>query len=175
MLQYGIVAVLSATVLTATAGQTQPSQRQSTTQPAAPQGQVQHRHVASASRLPQSAVSAIEESMPGAIIVEVDREEGQNVWDVDVLSRGKLYDVVVDDRGQILYRREDRRDSQRLANLPDSVKRAVKERYPDAVIYDAEKDVENNQRVYDLDVLIQGGKMEVKITPSGQFVEIEHD
>jgi biopolymer transport protein ExbD len=152
MLQYGIVAVLSATVLTATAGQTQPSQRQSTTQPAAPQGQVQHRHVASASRLPQSAVSAIEESMPGAIIVEVDREEGQNV-----------------------YRREDRRDSQRLANLPDSVKRAVKERYPDAVIYDAEKDVENNQRVYDLDVLIQGGKMEVKITPSGQFVEIEHD
>lgn len=133
-------------------------------------------HAAEVRNLPSSVMTAVERSMPGATIIDVDRVSGENAYDLELVSRdGRLYDARIDNNGRIVTMKLDRRESDRLAKLPEAVKSAIQQRYPGAVMYNTEVTVEDGKRAHEVEILHQGRPIDVKLTRDGRILETETD
>jgi hypothetical protein len=134
------------------------------------------RHIGDVSKLPSGGLSAVEQAIPGGTITDVDKVAMKDAWDVEVVDRqGRIHDVRVDKAGRVVIDKENRRQSLRVANLPESVKRAVKQRYPDAVMYNTEVTVEDGEKAHEVEIISQGRLVDVKVTPDGRILEVETD
>ena len=81
-----------------------------------------------------------------------------------------FYEVKLRIRGQ---RRELQWRPQRPNDLPELVDEAVKEKFPRAVITEAEKENEDGVELYQIAVIQDGGDTEMTLSPNGVVVEIE--
>jgi uncharacterized membrane protein YkoI len=59
--------------------------------------------------------------------------------------------------------------------LPQKILKAVKDRFPDAKITSAEKEIENGEVVYDIELTNKGRKHEMDIKADGTVVQIENE
>jgi uncharacterized membrane protein YkoI len=59
--------------------------------------------------------------------------------------------------------------------LPQKIKNAINGRFPGAEVTSAEKEVENNQVVYDIELKHKGRKYEMDIKEDGTILEIEKE
>lgn len=133
-------------------------------------------HTAEVRDLPSGVMTAVERSMPGATIIDVDRVSGENAYDLELVSRdGRLYDARIDNNGRIVMMKLDRRESNRLAKLPEAVKSAIQQRYPGAVMYNTEVTVEDGKRAHEVEILHEGRPIDVKLTRDGRILETETD
>lgn len=134
------------------------------------------RHIGEVRKLPPGGLAAVEKAIPGGTITDVDKLFMRNEWDVEVVDRqGRIHDVRLNDKGEVLVDKENRRQSLRVAKLPQAVKNAVKSRFPGAVMYNTEVTVEDGKKAHEVEIIHNGQLMDVKVTPDGKILEIETD
>mgnify|MGYP001545958685 CR=1 FL=1 len=64
--------------------------------------------------MPPTVVQAVQTAMPGSQITEAERETkgDQVVYELDVKSSGKMYEMKVDPAGQVLSTKEQTKDDE---------------------------------------------------------------
>ena len=68
-------------------------------------------------------------------------------------------------------KKEEKEEAVSVKDLPQAVVDAVKAKYPDAEIEEAEKDVEDGSTVYDIEIILDGKEIEIEVTPEGKILE----
>jgi uncharacterized membrane protein YkoI len=61
------------------------------------------------------------------------------------------------------------------ADLPSAVVDAVHDKFPEAKILEAEKEVEDGQTLYEVEIDDNGDELEVEVTADGKILEVESD
>jgi uncharacterized membrane protein YkoI len=59
-----------------------------------------------------------------------------------------------------------------IDQLPQAVVDAVKKKFPDAQLREAERNEEKGQLIYEVDISVHGAKKEVEVTPAGKILEV---
>ncbi len=60
-----------------------------------------------------------------------------------------------------------------VGDLPDAVVNAINERFADARIQEAEREVEDGEVIYEVEVVSGGTEYDVEVTAAGQILEVE--
>ena len=60
-----------------------------------------------------------------------------------------------------------------LEQLPQAVVQAIQQRFPGAVLKDAEREVEAGQPIFEVEIKVNGDDKEVKIRPTGEILEVD--
>jgi uncharacterized membrane protein YkoI len=66
-------------------------------------------------------------------------------------------------------------DDIKLSDVPKPVLDAVKARFPGAELTEAEKEVEGDETVYEIELKHKGQEYAVSLTPAGKILEIERE
>ncbi len=72
-------------------------------------------------------------------------------------------------------KKEQKEEKVAVKDLPEAVVKAIQDRFPGATILEAEKETENGQVVYEVDIKHDGTEYEVEVTEAGKIVEVERD
>ena len=59
-----------------------------------------------------------------------------------------------------------------IDQLPPAVVDAIKKQFPAALLREAERNEEQGQLIYEVDISADGGKQEVEVTPTGKIIEV---
>ena len=62
-----------------------------------------------------------------------------------------------------------------IADLPAAVVDAVKAKFPDATLVEAEVETENGKMVYEVEIEDDGQELEVEVSADGEILEVESD
>jgi hypothetical protein len=62
-----------------------------------------------------------------------------------------------------------------IKDLPKAVVDAIEKEYPDAELLEAEKETENGETLYEVEIQTGGKTLEVEITPEGKIIEVEEE
>ncbi len=137
-----------------------------------------------------SALQAVRSRFPDALIheVELENEAGLLVYEVELTSAGKAYEVDVDATNARLLKVEDEEldaaDSPGQPQVPQaapsiSLEQAVQAalaRFPDASVRKVEQDDEDGVRIYEVELVTGGQQHEVEIDAgSGSVLRIESE
>ena len=60
-----------------------------------------------------------------------------------------------------------------IAELPEGVVQAIHHNYPGAEILEAEIEIEDGQKLYEVEIELGNQKLEVELAPSFEIVEVE--
>lgn len=124
-------------------------------------------------KVPKAVLDAVKAKFPGAKLEEAEKEtvDGKTTFEVSLEYKGCQYSVSATDDGKIT---EIERDIE-IQELPKAVIDAIKKKYPDAELEDAEEVTANDQTTYE--VAVESSKEERKLTldASGKILEDELD
>lgn len=62
-----------------------------------------------------------------------------------------------------------------IKDLPKAVVDAIERDYPDAELLEAEKETENGETLYEVEIKTGGKTLEVEVTPEGKIIEVEEE
>ena len=60
-----------------------------------------------------------------------------------------------------------------IDQLPKPVVEAVKKQFPNGELVEAEKEKDQGQMVYEVEVMVAGEEKEIEVSPEGKIVEID--
>jgi hypothetical protein len=60
-----------------------------------------------------------------------------------------------------------------IDQLPQAVVQAIQQRFPGATIKDAERETENGQPVFEVEIDVNGDDKDVKIRPTGEILKVD--
>jgi Peptidase propeptide and YPEB domain len=92
-----------------------------------------------------------------------------------IMTRGRVGAIACFVAMALSARADDKAQKIEPDKLPQKIKDAVKARLPGAEITSAEKEKENGEIVYDLELKHQGRKYEMDIKEDGTIIEIEKE
>jgi uncharacterized membrane protein YkoI len=146
------------------------------------------------SEVPKVVLDAAKAKVPGGTITaaEMETEDGVTTYDVVIVLDGVEYEVEVTADGtvkEVEKEGDDEEDSDEeddadedsdqeeevaLSDVPVIVLEAAKEAVPDGNIKKVEKEVEDGEAIYDVEMVV---RYEVEVTAKGEVkeVEIEND
>ena len=115
--------------------------------------------------------------------IEMETEDGQTVYEAEVIIDGQETDILVAADGTLLGTEvddeaddddEDGEDVQvSLEELPDAVRATLMEEAPNAEIKELEKETEDGRTQYAADVVIDGQLFDIEIAPDGTLLQKE--
>ena len=124
--------------------------------------------------LPQAVVDAVKAAYPTAVITEAEKEteDGKVEYTVEIKAGEKELDLEVSADGKSL-----KVESEGVAvkDLPQAVVDAVKAAYPAGVIKEAEKETEDGQTRYSVEVKVGDKVFDVKVSADGKTLKAEDD
>ncbi len=128
--------------------------------------------------VPQPVLKAVEARFPGAKIEEAAKEVdgGETTYEISLISKGIVIDVALEPDGEI----EEIETETAVADLPKAVTNAILAKHAGAKIMKAEEIVEfedgkEEGRFYEVVIVHESKRQEVKLTPAGEFVKAEDD
>ncbi len=125
------------------------------------------------------------------IIHIIPRKEGDGLFNVeeklvgkDIVEKarsvieGKLNELLGVDKVIVTSEKEEDDDETEEeidpVKLPAAVKKAIKKNYPGAKIKEAEKETEDGEVVYEVELILKdGSEIEVEFSPKGEIIEVE--
>lgn len=126
-------------------------------------------------QVPKAVLEAFEKAYPNAKEVEFEKEmiEGKAVYEVDYKENGREYEILYDSDGVILQMEE----TLDVKALPEPIAQAISKAYPKATIEDAEKVMKPDGTVivYEVEIKMEGKKLELELDASGKILKIEQD
>jgi uncharacterized membrane protein YkoI len=136
--------------------------------------------------LPKAVTKALEEKYPKAELKgaeEVTKVEGKKeklaYYEVEVkVGDKKAIEVLVDPDGKILKGEKDGGEAAEklhLDKIPEKIMAAIKDRFPGAELKSVEKETEDGQVVFDVELTHKGLKYEMDIKEDGTILEIEKE
>jgi uncharacterized membrane protein YkoI len=137
--------------------------------------------------LPKAVVKALEDKYPKAELKEADevtkvdgKKEKLAYYVVEVKTADKkTLEVQVDPDGKVLKSDEEKPAAKEekipLDKVPDKVMAAIKDRFAGADVTSAEKETEDGQVVYDIELTHKDRKYEMDIKEDGTILEIEKE
>jgi uncharacterized membrane protein YkoI len=145
-----------------------------------------YEHQIDAKDLPKAVSKALEAKYPKAtyaMIEEVfkvkDKKDVLEYYEVAVVTADKKQlEVHVAPDGKILKADEEKAPAAQKVDpkdLPEKVMAAIKGRFPGCEITSAEKEMEGNDIVYDIELKHNGKKYEMDIKADGTIIEIEKE
>lgn len=120
--------------------------------------------------------------------IEMETENGQTVYEAEVIAGGRTTDIKVKADGTLLGTESDKdegddadeaddeegEDEQdelvSLAQTPEAVKATLAKEAAGAEIKEIEKETENGQSIYSVEVLLNGQEVDLEIAPDGTFL-----
>jgi uncharacterized membrane protein YkoI len=136
--------------------------------------------------LPKPVTKTLDEKYPKATIKMVeevyvikDKKETMEYYEIALVDADKKkHEVLIAPDGKIV--KPDAKPApatEKVApdKLPKAVKDAIKDRFPDADITAAEKEIENGKVVYDIELKSKGKKYEMDIEENGTILQIEKE
>lgn len=116
------------------------------------------------SQVPSLILNSFNRSFPDAR--DVDWEKEGKLYQVEFERQRRDHDVWLDEKGKIVRQKQDINPRA----LPQEVKRAVKTKYGNARIDDAEKIIDGNQTRYKIEVDTRDGDREFYMDQKGQEI-----
>jgi uncharacterized membrane protein YkoI len=119
--------------------------------------------------------------------VEMETENGQTVYEAEVVIGGKEVEIRVAADGTLLGQEVDDEDDDEdddenevqvsLSDLPEAVKATLLKEAGGAEVKEIEKEIENGREVYSAEVMIDGQEVEFEIAPDGTLLgrEVEDE
>jgi len=132
-------------------------------------------YILSARRLPAPVLEAIQRAQPGGVIVHVHEDTygprfGRPAWYVKIARDNTIYDMGLTASGSIVQNRVDNR-TDRIRSISPAVRDAVRQAYPQGVIYGSSRQRGNTQ----VDVLQGGVPYRVDVDANGRVVRKGRD
>jgi len=122
--------------------------------------------------------------------IEMENEDGQDVYEAEMTIDGKEVEVKVAANGTVLGKEADDEDKDddaddeeedegeeqvSLAEVPGAVQATLVKEAAGAEIKEIEKEDENGRDVYSADVILNGQEVEIKVAPDGTLLGKEVD
>lgn len=132
-------------------------------------------HIESVQKLPASVLAAAERAHPQGVIVHVYQDQvgpryGRSAYFLSVVTGSQVHNVGLSATGEVLKNDVDDQ-TQRLERLPEDVKSAARATFPTGIIYGAGE----RNRVYQVDILVDGKPYDLEITKAGQVISNKRD
>jgi len=117
--------------------------------------------------------------------IEMETENGQTVYEAEVVIDGQETDILVAADGTLLGTEVDDEDDDddededgedvqvSLEELPEAVRATLMEEAPNAEIKELEKETEDGREQYAADVVIDGQLFDIEIAPDGTLLQKE--
>ena len=112
--------------------------------------------------------------------MEREVEDGEVIYDVDIVVDGVEYEVEVTAKGDVLETekegdaedddKDDQEEAVALTSVPTAVLEAAKEALPDGKIVKVEKEVEDGEVIYEVEMVVE---YEIAVTVEGEVKEVE--
>lgn len=126
--------------------------------------------------VPQAARDAINERFPGAEVrdqVEKETKKAGVFYEFELLKDGKEIEAEVGEDGKF----REIETKLNAADLPKAVADAVAQKFPNAQVRKAKEEIkfrgEQETKVYEVDVVTEGKKVEVKLDPEGKILKVD--
>ncbi len=138
----------------------------------APAPSVQAQEKVEFDNLPKAVKMAVKEKFPEAKIkgaTKEKNEEKETVYEIEMIIKGKTYDIIIDPMGEI----ETTEEEIDADDLPKAVKAAYAKAFPDGKIEKAEKVTEEDKKVT-YEVMVKVGKkepFEVVMAADGKIIK----
>lgn len=148
----------------------------------------------SLAEVPEPVKSTILAQAQGNAIneIEVEVENGQTVYEAEVIIEGREVEIEVAADGALLGKEaddeegddddEDEGDDEEeelvsLAEVPEAVRATIVKEAAGAQIKEIEREIENGQTIYSAEVVIGGQEVEFEVAPDGTLLgkEIENE
>ncbi len=119
--------------------------------------------------------------------IEMETENGRTVYEAEVIIGGRKVEIEVAADGTLLGEEADDDDDDEdedddevqvsLADVPEAVKATILREAGGAEIKEIERETEDGQTIYSVEVLIEGREVEFEIAPDGTLLgkEVEDD
>jgi len=124
--------------------------------------------------------------------IEMETENGQTVYEAEVVVNGKVVDVAVSPDGTVLGAESDDEDEANdaddeedqddevqvsLAEVPEAVKATILNEAAGAEIKEIEKETENGQVLYSAELVGDGQEVGIEVAPDGKLLgkEVEDE
>jgi len=128
--------------------------------------------------VPPAVVNAVKERFPGAEIrdrVEKDIEGAGVFHEFELVKDGKKIDAEVGPEGR--FREIETKLT--ASDLPRIVADAIAEKFPSGQVRKAKEEIkfqgEQETKVYEVDVVTDGRKVEIKLDPDGKILKLDED
>lgn len=125
---------------------------------------------------PSAVVNAVKERFPGAEIrdrVEKETKRAGVFYEFELLRDGKKTEAEVSAEGRF----REIEIELTASDLPKTVANAIAERFPAGQVMKAKEEIqfrgERETKVYDVEVLVNGDELDVKIDPNGKILRID--
>lgn len=146
-----------------------------------------------AGEVPAAVMATIVEAAQGATIgeIEMDTENGQVVYEAEIIIDGKEVDIEVAADGTLLGKEADEDDEDDEADdeqeeqeeivsldaVPAAVKATIENEAAGAEIKEVEMETEDGVTVYEAEVIIDGQEIDIKVAADGKLVgkEVEEE
>jgi uncharacterized membrane protein YkoI len=111
-------------------------------------------------QLPKAVLDAVKAKFPGAKLTEAEKEtkDGKTTYEIGLEQKGQEYTVSATAEGKIT---EVEREVE-IKDLPKAVTDAIKKKYPNAKMEEAEEVTADNKTTYE--VIVKSGKKELELT-----------
>ncbi len=128
--------------------------------------------------VPEVVMKAAMAKFPGAMVQEAAKEVdgGETTYEISLISHGLVVDLAVEAGGDI----EEIETETAVSDLPKGVTRAILARHPGAKLMKAEEileydDGKEDGHYFEVVIVHESRRMEVKLTAAGEFVMAESD
>lgn len=122
-------------------------------------------------KVPKAVLDAVKAKFPGAKLTEAEKEtkDGKTTYEIGLEQKGQEYTVSATAEGKIT---EVEREVE-IKDLPKAVTDAIKKKYPNAKMEEAEEVTADNKTTYE--VIVKNGKkeLELRLDAGGKILKEE--
>lgn len=124
-------------------------------------------------QVPKAVLDAVKAKFPGAKLTEAEKEtkDGKTTYEIELEHKGQEYTVSATAAGKIT---EIEREME-VKDLPKAVTDAIKKKYPNAKMEEAEEVTADNKTTYE--VVVENGRKDLELTvdASGKILKEEEE
>jgi uncharacterized membrane protein YkoI len=133
-------------------------------------------------QVPEAVKATILAEAKGGTIqeIEMETENGQTVYEAEVIIDGQETDIEVAANGTLLGKEAENDDDEdeneeseqqvSIDQVPPAVKATILKEAEGGTIKEIESETENGQTIYDADVVIDGKEFEIKVAADGTLL-----
>ncbi len=122
--------------------------------------------------VPAVVIAAFEKAYPNATVkgYSMEQHHGKASYEIDSIDGVTRRDVEYSPQGEVLEIEEELKPS----DLPSKVSQAITAKYAGCNIVSAEKKIKGGKTVYEVKMIQDKAKIEVRVNPEGEFIAPKH-
>ncbi len=150
--------------------------------------------------MPSAVRATLERESTGGKIkkIEKENEHGKIIYEAEIIIDGKEYETEVAPDGMLISKKLERKHGRKeheemeehhhgwkhfrkkeskiaISDVPENIMEAVNDAVPGGKVKEAEKEVHGKKVVYEIEKIVDGKEIEIKVAADGKIIKVEKD